>query len=106
VILALRRSASEWDTTSSGRLIDLSFIETWKESETGRVPRGVWTCCSESGIPIYIIFIHTSDFVQTQNEAKLLKKLKILAKSLLCNVAAFTGMPYISKSSNIQSLFL
>jgi hypothetical protein len=27
-------------------------------------------------------------------------------KSLLCNVAAFTGMPYISESSDIQSLFL
>jgi hypothetical protein len=26
-------------------LTDLSFIETWKESETGRVPRGVRTCC-------------------------------------------------------------
>jgi hypothetical protein len=29
-----------------------------------------------------------------------------LTKSLLCNVAAFTGMPYISESSDIQSLFL
>jgi hypothetical protein len=27
-------------------------------------------------------------------------------KSLLCNVAAFTGMPYILESSDIQSLFL
>jgi len=44
-ILALRRHASGRDTTSSGRLIDLSFIETWKESETGRVLRGVQTCC-------------------------------------------------------------
>jgi hypothetical protein len=26
-------------------------------------------------------------------------------KSLLCNVAAFIGMPYISKSSDIQSFF-
>jgi hypothetical protein len=30
----------------------------------------------------------------------------LLTKSLLCNVAAFIGMPYISKSSDIQSLFL
>jgi hypothetical protein len=44
-ILALRRCSSGRDTTSSGRLIDLSFIETWKESETGWVPRGVRTCC-------------------------------------------------------------
>jgi hypothetical protein len=44
-ILALRRSTSGRDTTSSGRLIDLSFIGTWKESKTGRVPRGVRTCC-------------------------------------------------------------
>jgi hypothetical protein len=29
-----------------------------------------------------------------------------LTKSLLCNVVAFTGMPFISESSNIQSLFL
>jgi hypothetical protein len=29
-----------------------------------------------------------------------------LTKSLLCNVAAFIGMPYISESSDIQSLFL
>jgi hypothetical protein len=43
-ILALRRCASGRDTTSSRRLIDLSFIETWKESETGQVPRGVRTC--------------------------------------------------------------
>jgi hypothetical protein len=42
-ILALRRRTSGRDTTSSGRLNDLSFIETWKESETGRVPRGIWT---------------------------------------------------------------
>jgi len=27
-------------------------------------------------------------------------------KSLLCNVAAFTGMPYISESLDIQILFL
>jgi len=27
-------------------------------------------------------------------------------KSLISNVAAFTGMPYISESSDIQSLFL
>jgi hypothetical protein len=27
----------------------------------------------------------------------------LLTKSLLCNVAAFTGMPYISESSDIQS---
>jgi hypothetical protein len=45
VILALRRRASGRDITSSGRLIDLSFIETWKESETGRVPRGIQTGC-------------------------------------------------------------
>jgi hypothetical protein len=32
------------DTTSSGRLIDLPFIGTWKESETIRVLRGVRTC--------------------------------------------------------------
>lgn len=30
----------------------------------------------------------------------------LLTKSLLCNVAAFTRMPYISESSDIQSLFL
>jgi len=29
-----------------------------------------------------------------------------LTKSLLCNVAAFTWMPYILDSSDIQSLFL
>jgi hypothetical protein len=44
-ILALRRRASGQDTTSSELLNDLSFIWTWKESETGRVPRGVWTGC-------------------------------------------------------------
>jgi hypothetical protein len=44
-ILALRRRASGRDTTSFGRLNNLSFIETWKEFETGRVPRGVRTCC-------------------------------------------------------------
>jgi hypothetical protein len=133
-ILALRRHAFGRDTTSSGRLIDLSFIGTWKESETGRVSRGVQTGCWDvrmdarwietsrhsggsgrkctssgrmeqwsdvrpdgmarssgrltwnrnlcrakssesalnSGIPVYNIFTHTSDFVQTQNEAKLL----------------------------------
>jgi len=36
-ILTLRRRASGQNTTSSGQLIDLSFIGTWKESETGRV---------------------------------------------------------------------
>jgi hypothetical protein len=41
----LRRRASGWDTTSSGRLIDLPFIRTWKESEAGRVQRGVRTGC-------------------------------------------------------------
>jgi hypothetical protein len=30
-ILALRRHTSGWDTTSSGRLIDLPFLGTWKE---------------------------------------------------------------------------
>jgi hypothetical protein len=30
----------------------------------------------------------------------------LLTKSLLCNVATFTGTPYISESSYIQSLFL
>jgi hypothetical protein len=30
----------------------------------------------------------------------------LLTKSLLCNVAAFTGMPYISEFSDIQCLFL
>jgi len=30
----------------------------------------------------------------------------MLTKSLLCNVAAFIGMPYISDSSDIQSLFI
>jgi hypothetical protein len=44
-ILALRRCASGRDTSSSVRLINLSFIRTWKESETGRVSRGVRTCC-------------------------------------------------------------
>jgi hypothetical protein len=43
-ILALRRRASERDTTSSGRLIDLPFLGTWKEirnwSSTGRLPDG------------------------------------------------------------------
>jgi hypothetical protein len=41
-ILALRRRASERDTTSSGRLIDLPFLGTWKEirnwSSTERRP--------------------------------------------------------------------
>jgi hypothetical protein len=138
-ILVLRWRASGRDTTSSWRLIDLSFIGTWKESETGRVPRGVRTCCwnvrtnascietswlsggsgrkcTSSGrygtsygrmeqwsdgrpdgmarssgrltgnrnlhsakssksalnseIPVYSIFTHTNNFVQTQNEAK------------------------------------
>jgi hypothetical protein len=27
-------------------------------------------------------------------------------KSLLCNVTAFIGMPFISESSDIQSLFI
>jgi hypothetical protein len=44
-ILALRRHVSGRDTTSSGWFIDLSFTETWKESETSRVPIGVRTCC-------------------------------------------------------------
>jgi hypothetical protein len=48
VILALRRYASERDTTSSGRLIDIPFLETWKESvnrlRTDRRPvMNVWT---------------------------------------------------------------
>jgi hypothetical protein len=42
-ILALRRRTSGWDTTSSRRLINLSFIGTWKESETCWVPRSVRT---------------------------------------------------------------
>jgi len=41
-IPALRRRASGWDTTSSGRLIDLPFLGTWKEirnwSSTERHP--------------------------------------------------------------------
>jgi hypothetical protein len=41
-ILALRRCLSGWDTTSSRRLIDLTFLGTWKEirnwSSTGRCP--------------------------------------------------------------------
>jgi hypothetical protein len=44
-ILAIRRRASGQDTTSSGRLINLSFIGTWKESETGLVPRVIRTDC-------------------------------------------------------------
>jgi hypothetical protein len=44
-ILALRRHASGWNTTSSGWLIDLPFLGTWKESETGLVMRGVRMCC-------------------------------------------------------------
>jgi hypothetical protein len=44
-ILALRRRASRQDTTSTGRLIDLPFIGTWKESETVRVLIGVQTGC-------------------------------------------------------------
>jgi hypothetical protein len=44
-ILALRRCASGRDTTSSGRLIELPFIGTWKESETVRVLIGVRTGC-------------------------------------------------------------
>jgi hypothetical protein len=43
-ILTLRRRVSGRDTTSSGRSNDLSFIGTWKESETGRLPIGVRTC--------------------------------------------------------------
>jgi hypothetical protein len=45
VILALRRRASERDTTSSGRLIDLPFLELGKKSETDKVLGGVQTCC-------------------------------------------------------------
>jgi hypothetical protein len=45
-VLALRRRASERDTTSSRWLINLSFIETSNESETSRVPRGVRTNAS------------------------------------------------------------
>jgi hypothetical protein len=30
----------------------------------------------------------------------------LLTKSLSCNVAALTGMPYISESSDIQRLFI
>jgi hypothetical protein len=44
-ILALWRRAFGRDTTSSGRLIDLPFIGTWKESETVRVQRGFRTGC-------------------------------------------------------------
>jgi hypothetical protein len=44
-ILALRRHTSGRDTTSFGWLINLSFTRTWKESETSRVQRGVWTGC-------------------------------------------------------------
>jgi hypothetical protein len=44
VILALRRHASGQDTTSSGQLIDLPFLGTWKEiwnwSSTERRPDG------------------------------------------------------------------
>jgi len=43
VILALRRHSSRRDTTSSGRLIDLPFLGTWKESKTVRKLRGVRT---------------------------------------------------------------
>jgi hypothetical protein len=43
-ILTLRRHASGRDTTSSGRLIDLPFLGTWKKiknwSSTGRRPDG------------------------------------------------------------------
>jgi hypothetical protein len=44
-ILALRRHASGWDTTSSRRLNQSSHIWTWKEIEAGRVLIGVRTCC-------------------------------------------------------------
>jgi hypothetical protein len=37
-ILALRRRASGWDTTSSERLIDLPFLGTWTGSSTERRP--------------------------------------------------------------------
>jgi len=46
-ILALRRRASGQDTTSFGRLIDLPFIGTWKESETVWVLIGVRTGCCD-----------------------------------------------------------
>jgi hypothetical protein len=44
-ILALRRYASGRDTTSSGRLIDLSFLELGKNQWTVRELIGVRTCC-------------------------------------------------------------
>jgi hypothetical protein len=44
-ILALRRYASERDTTSSRRLIDLPFLELGKNQWTVRELIGVWTCC-------------------------------------------------------------
>jgi hypothetical protein len=55
--------------------------------------------------------------VTTTEESKDLEEMEIedvsffigcilLTKSLLYNVVAFTGMPYISESSDIQSLFL
>jgi hypothetical protein len=43
VILALWRRVSKWNTTSSGRLIDLPFIGTLTEFETGWVQRGIRT---------------------------------------------------------------
>jgi len=44
-IFTLRRYASGRDTTSSGRLIDLPFLELGKNQWTVREMIGVWTCC-------------------------------------------------------------
>jgi hypothetical protein len=116
-ILALRRRTSGRDTTSSGRLIDLPFLRTWKEirnwSSTGRCldillkrpdgcklaqklldtvwgPDGMNTSSGRDdtssgrmkqrtdgrldGIveSLFTASLHLSDFVQTQNEAKIL----------------------------------
>jgi hypothetical protein len=47
---------------SSGRLTGNRNLHSAKSSESAL----------NSEIPVYIIFTHTSDFVQTQNEAKIL----------------------------------
>jgi hypothetical protein len=44
-ILALWRYASRRDTTSSGGLIDLPFLELGKNQWTVQELIGVWTCC-------------------------------------------------------------
>jgi hypothetical protein len=60
---------------SSGRLTGNRNLHSTKSSESAL----------NSEIPVYSIFTHTSDFVETQNEAKILTLLIVRILNLLGN---------------------